>query len=216
MWRRCFCVFVTDIQKIGYSLFDSAGMSDDGWFDDAVNISKDGCADLFDRIIAYNTGCFPCQLWEFTLESGWELHFDGTIEGKFPVRILSLNGTQNCRRLTLVRFDEVENFSVNFTLPVFDFSSRKLYEYSLYLPHVDFEWVIDVAPNILLLKPRQSHLLSVLNVSDNKTMTSIGFCGYSRIWDDVFYMPSKGLLLAVVHDVIKYFKIHNLDKCLQT
>ena len=204
------------IQKIGCSLFDSAGMSEDGWVDNAVNISKDGCAVLFDRITAYDTGCFPCQLWEFTLESGWELHFDGTIEGKFPVRFLSLNGTQNCRRLTLVRYDEVEIFSVNFTVPVFDFSSRKLYEYSLYLPEVNFEWVIDVAPNILLLKPLHSHLLSVLNVSDNKTMTSIGFCGYSyRIPNDVFYLPSKGLLLAVVRDVIKYFKIHNLDKCLQ-
>ena len=205
------------IQKIVCSLFDSAGMSEDGWVDNAVNISKDGCAVLFDRIIAYDTGCFPCQLWEFTLESGWELHFDGTIKAKFSVRFLSLNGTQNCRRLTLVRYDEVENFSVNFTLPVFDFSSRKLNEYSLYLPEVNFDWVTDVAPNILLLKPEHSHLLSVLNVSDNKTMTSIGFCGYSyRGWDDVFYLPSKGLLLAVVRDVIKYFKIHNLDKCLQT
>ena len=88
-----------DIQKIGYSLFDSAGMSEVD-IRNAVNISKDGCVVLFDRIIAYGTGCFPCQLWEFTLESGWELHFDGTIEGKFPVRFLSLNGTQNCRRLT--------------------------------------------------------------------------------------------------------------------
>ena len=210
------CGNVIDFQKISNSLFDSAGMSDDDWFDEAVNICKDGCAVLFDRITAYDTGCFPCQLWEFTLESGWELHFDGTIEAKFPVRFLSLNGTQNCRRLTLVRYDEVENCSVNFTVPVFDFSSKKLNEYSLYLPEVNFEWVIDVAPNILLLKPEESHLLSVLNVSDNKTMTSIGFCGYSRIWDDVFYLPSKGLLLAVVRDVIKYFKIHNLDKCLQT
>ena len=130
------------------------------------------------------------------------------------MKFLSLNGTQNCRRLTLVRWD-----AVNFTydLPVFDFSSRKLYEYSLYLPDVYFEWVIDVAPNILLLKPLQSHLLIVLNVSDNKTMTSIGLCGYSYgTYNHVSYLPSKGLLLAVVHDVIKYFKIHNLDKCLQT
>ena len=77
------CGNVIDIQKIGYLLFDSAGMSDDGWFDDAVNISKDGCAVLFDTGIAYDTGCFPCKLWEFTLESGWELHFDGTIEENF-------------------------------------------------------------------------------------------------------------------------------------
>ena len=204
-----------DTQKIGYLVFDSAEMREDGWVDNAVNISKDGCAVLFDKITAYNTGCFSCQLWEFTLESGWELHFEGTIETKFPVRFLSLNGTQNCRRLTLVTYDEIENCSGNTTLPVFDFSSRKLYEYSLYLPEVDFDWVTDVAPNILLLKPVQSHLLSVLNVSDNKTMTSIGFCGYRRC-NAVFYLSSKGLLLAVVRDVIKYFKIHNLDKCLQT
>ena len=210
------------LQKIGDSLFDSAEMSEDvrkSAFD-TVEFGKDGCAVLLHKISRYRTTCFPYKLWEFTLESGWELHFDGTIGTKYQGDFLSLTGTQNCRRLTLVRLDavEIDVGSVNSTVSVFDFSSRKLYEYSLHLPDDDFDWVIDVAPNILLVKHNhRSHLLSVLNVSDNKTMTSLGFCGYSyQNWNAVFYLPSKGLVLAVVEDVIKYFKIHNLEKCLQT
>ena len=214
------CNNETFIQKIGDPLFHSAGMSKYGWaFSvDTVEISKDGCAVLLRRINEnVSTTCFLCKLWEFTLESGWELHFDGTIGTNCREAFLSLTGTQNCRRLTWVRFDEVETDvgSVNSTLSVFDFPSRKLYEYSVHLPSDKFEWKVDVAPNILLVKWKDSHLLSVLNVSDSKTMTALGFCGYDHTnWSAVFYLPSKRLLLAVFPDVIKYFKIHNLEKYL--
>ena len=203
------CDNETFVQNTGYPPFLKIGKN--SWtpsFSEVI-ISKDGCAVLLYKINAY-------KLWEFTLESGWELYFDGTI-GTIINRetVLSLTGTQNCRRLTLVRYYGVE--SVGYTLSVFDFTSRKLYEYSVQLPSLFPEWKIHVAPNILLVKNRLSHLLSVLNVSDNKTMTSIGFCGYSYVkWNAVFYLPSKGLLLAVFQDVFKYFKIHNLERCLQT
>ena len=129
---------------------------------------------------------------------------------------MSLTGTQNCRRLSLVTFHDIEFDvgNVNSTLSVFDLASTKLYEYSLHFPRDDFEWVAEVAPNFLLTK--HGHLLSVLNVSDNKTMTTVGFCGYSYTNWSAVYVPSKGLLLAGVLDVFKYFKIHNLEKCLQT
>ena len=70
-----------------------------------VAISNDGCAVLLYHKISEQTEDITThlqhQLWEFTPESGWELHLDGTIGRKFRkigLKCLSLAGTQNCRR----------------------------------------------------------------------------------------------------------------------
>ena len=177
-------------------------------FRDAV-VSKDGCAVLlYHKISGQIEQSY--QLWEFTPESGWELHLDGTIGSKFRkigLNCLSLTGTQNCRR-SLWMGSEWTSF--NTTLTFFDhLSRRELYEYSLpYFMSGDVR-VVDVAPNFLLING--GIWLSILNASDNRVIATLPFFeGLSNI----FYLSSKDLLLAVLEDDIKYFKIHNLEKIL--
>ena len=106
------------IQKIG-----------DPPFSDAA-ISKDGCAVLLYHI-EDNSTCLLCRLWEFTPEMVWELHLYETIGTKFRklmLKLMSLTGTQNCRRSMTVGFDMA---SANSTLSFYDFSSKELYEYHI-------------------------------------------------------------------------------------
>ena len=177
------------------------------FFDAAI--SKDGCAVLIYHKISIPSEVITIhlqyQLWEFTPESGWELHSDGTIPtllaADVSVELLSLTGIQNCRR-------SMWKWS-NITLAFFDHSSRELYEYSLpYFISGDVR-VVDVAPNFLLIKGGIS--LSVLNALDNKVIAELPFC---EDLSKIFYLSSKDLLLAVFQNDIKYFKIHNLEKIL--
>ena len=73
--------------------------------------------------------------------------------------------------------------------------------------------VVDVAPNFLLIKG--GIWLSVLNVSDKKIIATLRSCELNWIGlSEIFYLPSKDLLLVVLKNDIKYFKIHNLEKFL--
>ena len=187
------------IQKIGNPLFGE------------VAISKDGCAVLF-----YKGQTIKYQVWEFTPESGWELHLDGKIGTKhceLSMNWLSLTGTQSCRRLVYVLGDRSRETAI---LSFFDFTSRELYEYSLHIPNTKYEvieWVVDVAPNVLLISTGK--LWSVLNVSDHKVVATLSFCDIDLgLQSHLFYLSSKGLLLVIFENVIKYFKIHNIENCL--
>ena len=181
-----------------------------------VAISKDGCAVLFYKKQTKDaTIHLQYQVWEFTPESGWELHLDGKIGTKLCELFmdwLSLTGTQSCRRLMCVLVDRGTAI-----LSFFDFTSRELYEYSLHLPNTKnavIVWVFDVAPNVLLISTGK--WFSVLNVSDHKVVATLSFCDSAWVlWPRrFFYLSSKGLLLVVCANVIKYFKIHNIDNCL--
>ena len=192
------------IQKIGNQLFKK------------VAISKDGCAVIllsYGDETEYTTIHLQYQLWEFTPESGWELHLDGKIETgcyEFSIDWLSLTGTRSCRRLVFVREDRETAI-----LSSFDFTSRELYEYSLHLPnrHVYIHRVVDVAPNFLLIST--GILWSVVNVSDHKIVATLRACDIDWVLPrHLFYLSSKGLLLAIFKNVIKYFKIHNIENCL--
>ena len=191
------------IQKIGNPLFDE------------VAISKDGCAVLFFKEQTEDaTLHLQYQLWEFTPESGWELHLDGKIGTKlceFSMGWLSLTGTQSCRRLVCVLEDRRTAI-----LSFFDFTSRELYEYSLHLPitkYADIDRVVDVAPNVLLIITGK--WWNVVNVSDHKVVATLSVCDIDWVLrPHLFYLSSKGLLLVVYENVIKYFKIHNIDNCL--
>ena len=194
------------IEKIGNPLFGK------------VAISKDGCAVLFYKEQTEDaTIHLQYQVWEFTPECGWELHLDGKIGTKLcelSMEWLSLTGTQSCRRSVCVLEDRGTAI-----LSFFDFTSRELHEYSLDLPNTKYaviKWVVDVAPNVLLICIGK--WLNVLNVSDHKIISTFSFCD-SRKWPwfpraHFFYLSSKGLLLVVYENAIKYFKIHNIDNCL--
>ena len=185
------------IQKIG-----------DGPFSHAA-ISKDGCAVLLCHEIYVST-CWQYQLWEFTPENRWELHLHGKTGTELGIdwlKWLSLTGTKNYRRSVWVGCDMTGIRSI---LCFFDFSSKKLSEYSLrfaVLEHI--VRVVDVAPNCLLITA--GNWLSVLNVSDDKIIATLPLCDYdSKNLFDIFYLSSKDLLLVVFANDIKFFKIHNL------
>ena len=187
------------IQKIG-----------DPPFSDAA-ISKDGCAVLlYHTDTEENTTCLQYRLLEFTPESGWELHLYETTGIKFHkimLKLLSLTGTQNCRSSMWVGFDMA---SANSILSFYNFSSKELDECSLPYTTFDYFRVFDVAPNFLLMA---DNWLSVLNASDNKIIARLPLCECkydSEDSSDIFYLPSKDLLLVVFGNDIKYFKIHNL------
>ena len=176
-------------------------------------ISKDGCAVLLYNTTEDDTTCLQYQLWEFTPESEWEFHLDGTIRTEFrflKVRWMSLTGTQNCRELMCVGHDE----DVDLTLSFFDFTSRKLYEnFILVAALAEDAQVVDVRPNFLLI--RVSVFLHVLDLSDLSIIATLGFCGCDdQFISDIFYLSSKGLLIAVLQDAIKCFKIPNIENCL--
>ena len=176
-------------------------------------ISKDGCAVLLYNTTEDDTTCLQYQLWEFTPESEWEFHLDGTIRTEFrflQVRWMSLTGTQNCRELMCVGHDE----DVDLTLSFFDFTSRKLYEnFILVAALAEDAQVVDVRPNFLLI--RVSVFLHVLDLSDLSIIATLGFCGCDdQFISDIFYLSSKGLLIAVLQDAIKCFKIPNIENCL--
>lgn len=85
----------------------------------ATTISADGCAILFKR-----NSTHVYELWEFSLESGWELD---TTEDFADVYLgcLSLTGTRNSR--TLLGHMTKDKFSLmRKDYFLFDFSSRKL------------------------------------------------------------------------------------------
>ena len=177
-------------------------------------ISKDGCAVLLYDTAEEDTTCLQYQLWEFTPESEWEFHLDGTIRSEFcklQVLWMSLTGTQNCRELMCVGHDQRVGISLFF----FDFTSRELNEDLLDLPsgYVGDTQVVDVTPNFLLIKV--SMFLHVLDSSDLSIITRLFFCDYGvQLIPDIFYLSSKGLLIAVLEDAIKCFKIHNIENCL--
>ena len=191
------CDNIPYIQKIGNPLFGE------------VAISKDGCAVLF-----YKGRTIKYKVWEFTPESGWKLHLDGKMLTKhcgLSVEWLSLTGTQSCRRSVFLLVEEGTAI-----LSFFDFTSRELYEYSLDLPITEYPYmdrVVDVAPNVLLIIT--GRWWSVVNVSDHKVVATFRACEIDfRLRPRLFYLSSKGLLLVIFKNVIKYFKIHNIENCL--
>ena len=179
-------------------------------------ISKDACAVLLYNTTEDDTTCLQYQLWKFTPESEWEFHLDGTIRTKFRklrVRWMSLTGTQNCRELMCVGHEEYEGIALFF----FDFTSRELYEDSLPLPlslrTIYDVQVVDVAPNLLLIKTYV--FLHILNVSDFSIIATLRFCECDdQFIPDIFYLSSKDLLIVVFRDAINCFKIHNIENCL--
>ena len=178
-------------------------------FRDAA-ISKDGCA-----VLLYHKIFEQYQLLEFTPESLWKLHLCGTIGEKFrkhELKCLSLTGTQNCRKSIWMDF---ERGSDKFTLFSIDFSSKEVCECSLPHDMLYYLRVLHVAPNFLLITA--SNCLSVLNVSDNKIIATLPFCGHDpETLFETFYLSSNDLLLVVFANDIKYFKIHNLENCLKS
>ena len=177
-------------------------------------ISKDGCAVLLYNTTEDDTICLQYQLWEFTPESEWEFHLDGTITTEFrklQVRWMSLTGTQNCRELMCVGHNEYLGVALFF----YDFTSRELYEEfsSLTSALSEDAQVVDVAPNFLLIKT--SVYLDVPDLSDRSIIATLCFCDNGgEFIPDIFYLSSKGLLIAVLKDAIKCFKIHNIENCL--
>ena len=171
-----------------------------------VAISKDGCAVILlscREESECSTTHLKYQVWEFTPESCWELHLDGKIKTRhYEVSMdwLSLAGTQNCRRLVCVL--EQRGTAI---LSFFDFTSRELDE--LCLPSTEYacvgiEWVVDVAPNVLLISTEK--WWSVVNVSDHKIVVTLSLCDiYLDLRPRLFYLSSKGLLLVVYQNVIK-------------
>ena len=104
--------------------------------------------------------------------------------------------------------------SLNSTLFFCDFASKELYEYSLSYVVLGSFQVVDVAPNFRLI--RAGNWLSVLNVSDNKIIASLRSCELDRKdLSNLFYLSSKDLLLVVIDNDIKFFKIHKLEKILK-
>ena len=198
------CDNIPFIQKIGNPLFGK------------VAISKDGCAVLFyEEQTEDATIHLQYQVWEFTPESGWELHLDGKVGTKLCelfMEWLSLTGTQSCRRSVCVLEDDRGTAILSF----FDFTSRKLYEYPLHLTNTNdavIEWVVDVAPNVLLISTGKRW--RVLNVSDHKVVATLSVCDIDwHLRSHLFYLSSKGLLLVIFENVLKYFKIHNIENCL--
>ena len=56
---------------------------------------------------------------------------------------------------------------------------------------------------------------SVLNVSDHKVVATLSVCDIDWVLrPHLFYLSSKGLLLVIFENVIKYFKVHNIENCL--
>ena len=177
-------------------------------------ISKDGCAVLLYDTTEDDTTCLQYELWEFTPESEWEFHLDGAIRTEFrelQVRWMSLTGTQNCRALVCVGDYQLIGLALFF----FDFTSRELYEDSLFISSIlaEHAQVFDVAPNFLLIKTAM--YLHVLDLSDLIIIATLCFCNcYDEFIPDIFYLSSKGLLIVVLNDITKYFKIHNIENYL--
>ena len=124
---------------------------------------------------------------------------------------MSLTGTRNCRELTCLRHDERLGLALFF----FDFTNRELYEDSLYLSSALSEdaQVVDVAPDFLLIKT--CVYLNYLDLSDLSIIATLCFCNYDgKFIPDIFYLSSKSLLIVVLEDAIKCFKIHNIENCL--
>ena len=121
----------------------------------------------------------------------------------------SLTSTQSCRRLVLAL--SVRDIAI---LSFFDFTSKELDE--LYIPsteHAVIKWVVDVAPNVLLIST--GIWWNVVNVSDHKVVATFRACEIDlRLRPRLFYLSSKGLLLVIFKNVIKCFKIHNIENCL--
>ena len=176
-------------------------------------ISKDGCAVLLYNTIEDDTTCLLYQLWEFTPESEWEFHLDGTIRTEFRklrVRWVSLTGTQNCRELMCLGHDERLGLALFF----FDFTSGELDEKFIFVAAwLEDAQVLDVRPNFLLIKLNM--FLHVLDLSHLSIIATLCFYHYDgKFIPDIFYLSSKGLLIAVLKDAIKCFKIHNIENCL--
>ena len=181
-----------------------------------VAISKDGCAVIqyYNKKSKYVTIHFQYQVWEFTPESGWELHLDGKTGIRKlcedSINWLSLIGTQSWRRLVCVLRDTGTPDGLLF----FDFTSGRLYK--MHIPGTKFaivQCVVDVAPNFLLIGTGE--WCGVVNVSDHKIVATLKVRNiYFGLQPRLFYLSSKGLLLVIFENVIKYFKIHNIENCL--
>ena len=173
-----------------------------------VTISSDGCAILFKR----NSPVRVYELWEFSLESGWELdttkdyvnHDDGC---------LSLTGTRNSR--TLLGRTKKDLHAPDYFL--FDFSSRKLSEFSpfYYIPGTDgIERVHNGDPSFLVVLSRFNRIHvcngnTVITILD--TLQARAGASYSS-----FYLSSKGYFVLVLRHNIIIFKIRNVRNYLES
>ena len=173
-----------------------------------VAISSDGCAVLLYRRREY-------QLWEFARESGWELHSTGSFRNFANVNVLwvSLVGTRNDRSSAwLLSENDIEkNPMPDYFCYFFDFLNEPLIRGVLssiwsYVHHICY-----VAPNHLLLFCDQ--YIHVFNLSLGKMITVLYFRSNWQTFRSasIFYLSSKGLLIFVLPNYIKCFKIHNIE-----
>ena len=175
-------------------------------------ISPDGCAVL---LCNYRS---EYQLWEFARENGWELH----LFTRFPnldivqVHWLSLTGTRNSRRCMYLTYDSNGSPRFDLSLNFIDLSNGSWPKCLLNSVGYAIRQVYYAAPNFLLIY--WSRWVHVYNVSDGKTIAVLYFGNVCETLHDApsFYLSTRGLLLFVLKNDIKCFRINNIDNCLES
>ena len=180
-----------------------------------VAISSDGCA-----VLLFRWSLSKYQLWEFAQESGWEMHSTGSISFRdleyvaLDVLWVSLVGTANDRSsMWLLCENNVEKSPMTeYFFSSFDFLNEELdrnalnVSLSCYVHEVCY-----VAPNLLLLFCDE--FIHVFNLFFREIITVLYFKNDRKAFRNasIFYLSSKELLIFVLPNYIKYFKINNIE-----
>ena len=173
-----------------------------------VAISSDGCAVLLYRWPEY-------QLWEFAGETGWELHSTASFRNFANVDVLwvSLVGTRDDRSSAwLLSENDIEKDPMPYYFCYFfNFLNEPLYRGVLSSIWSYVHQVCYVAPNHLLLFCDEC--VHVFNLSLGKMITVLYFRSNWQTFRSasILYLSSKGLLIFVLPNYIKCFKIHNIE-----
>ena len=170
-------------------------------------ISQDGCA-----VLLYRDNS-KYQLWEFARENGWELRLSERFSNltAIQMRWLSLTGT----RWMCLTCDNIGGTRSDLSLYIFDFSKGSLRKCLLNSP-IYIRLITEVyyvAPNFLLICAYE--WVHVYNVLDGNIITVL-YVG--RVYEKFFrcYLSNKDLLLFVLTNDIKCFRINNRENCLES
>ena len=199
--KRILIVKICENELISQQIADSIF----GFF--SAVISQDGCA-----VLLYRDNS-KYQLWEFARENGWELRLSERFSNLTAIQIrwLSLTG----RRWMCLTCDDIGGTRSDLSLYIFDFSKGSLRKCLLNSP-IYIRLITEVyyvAPNFLLICAYK--WVHVYNVLDGNIITVL-YVG--RVYEKFFrcYLSNKDLLLFVLTNDIKCFRINNRENCLES
>ena len=166
-----------------------------------VEISLDGCA-----VLSYDSDGF--ELWEMGNKNKWELHSAGKLDPLTECGCLA--GKQNSRSLLWLLRSENYDYVDEISLSSLDLSGTTPENV---VHHLEKELcspeVIYVNSKFLICVDTSG--IYFIDVPNGTVITSL----HLGCIEKSFFFPSKRLLFLLIgNGIIKYFKIHNIDKYL--